>query len=79
MAPVLVPGLALRSPRLLLGAAVSLASGRFVSSLLYDLRAFDPTTLFAASSLLAGVAIVAGLVPASRAARVDAMECLRSE
>jgi putative ABC transport system permease protein len=64
---------------LLLGAAVSLASGRFVSSLLYDLSPSDPTTLFEASGLLAGVAVVAGLVPASRAARIDAMECLRAE
>ncbi|HXV62600.1 MAG TPA: hypothetical protein VEK15_18010 [Vicinamibacteria bacterium] len=54
------------------------ASGRFVSSLLYGLSAGDPATLFAAAGGLAVSAIVAGLLPGSRAARVDAMECLRA-
>lgn len=64
---------------LALGAAAALASGRFVASLLFGLGAGDAGTLLLAAGALAFVAGSASLWPASRAARIDAMECLRSE
>jgi ABC-type antimicrobial peptide transport system permease subunit len=64
---------------LALGSAASLASGRFISTLLYGLAPGDPQTLAATALLLALVAVVAGYLPARRAAFIDPMECLRAE
>jgi putative ABC transport system permease protein len=41
--------------------------------------ASDPLTLVAVATLLVGVSVVASLVPAWRATRVDPMEALRDE
>jgi len=62
-----------------IGVGVSMATGRFVATMLYGLKPDDPTTLGIAVATLIGVAIVAGYIPARRAARIDPMECLRSE
>jgi ABC-type antimicrobial peptide transport system permease subunit len=64
---------------LVLGAVGGLASGRFVGSLLYGLSAGDLETLLVSAAALAVVAVVAGFVPARRAGRVEAMECLRTD
>jgi len=64
---------------LVIGVGVSMATGRFVATMLYGLKPDDPTTLGIAVATLIGVAIVAGYIPARRAARIDPMECLRSE
>jgi predicted permease len=53
--------------------------GRYVRSQLYGLEPFDPLTVAAAVGLLAGVAAVAGLVPARRAASVNPIVALRYE
>ena len=49
-----------------------------MGSLLYGLSAGDLETLIASAAALAVVAIVAGVVPARRAGRVEAMKCLRT-
>ena len=64
---------------LALGAAGGLASGRFVGSLLYGLSASDLETLMVSVAALSAVAVVAGFIPARRAGRVEAMECLRTD
>ena len=61
------------------GIPLALGCGRFTSSLLYGLNPQDARTAIAATSLLAVVALVAALLPAWRAARVDPMSALRSE
>jgi ABC-type antimicrobial peptide transport system permease subunit len=65
------------------GVAVSiplaLVLGRFIQSQLYGVRATDPTSIAAAALLLSGIAIVAGLVPARRAASSDPVQVLRYE
>ncbi len=64
---------------LLVGAAASVALSRYAESLLFELKARDPFTLVLAGALLALTAAVATLLPARRAARLEAMTALREE
>jgi ABC-type antimicrobial peptide transport system permease subunit len=64
---------------LLLGIPVALVAARFVSSQLFGLKPGDPTTLIAAAVTLTVVALIAGFVPARRAARVNPLVALRYE
>lgn len=52
---------------------------RFVSSLLYGIGTFDPIAFGLTSGLLLAVALVACLLPARRAMRVDRIIALRYE
>ena len=61
------------------GLAASGALGRVLGTLLYGVRATDQLTYGAVAALLAGVTLLASLVPARRAARVDPAEVLRAE
>jgi ABC-type antimicrobial peptide transport system permease subunit len=61
------------------GIPLALAAGRLLQGTLFGLREIDPAVILVASILLIGVAIVAGYLPASRAARVDPMIALRDE
>jgi putative ABC transport system permease protein len=60
-----------------LGGAIGLT--RFMRSLLFATDPVDPLTLAGVSVLFASVALVACVVPAWRAARVDPMSSLREE
>ena len=66
-----------------IGLAVGLVTSwwatRTAASLLYELKPNDPLTIAVATLLLAGVALIAGYLPARRAARVDPMVALRDE
>ena len=59
------------------GLVASLAVTRVMSGLLYDVSPLDPVVFVAVSLLLAGAGLVASLVPARRATRVDPIEALR--
>jgi predicted permease len=61
------------------GMAGAQALGRVIASMLYGVKAWDPTTLIAAAVLLIVVALGAGWIPALRAAGVDPMKALRHE
>jgi putative ABC transport system permease protein len=76
---VLMEGMALAVAGIALGLAGTLALGRMLASLLYEVTAFDPVTFGCAAALLAAVAFAACYVPARRAARVDPMIALRWE
>jgi ABC-type antimicrobial peptide transport system permease subunit len=58
---------------------MSLALGPLVGSLLFGVAPTDPITVALAGVTMVGVALVAGLLPALRASRLDALEALRTE
>jgi predicted permease len=64
---------------LALGAVASLALTRLISSLLFGTSPTDPVTFTLVALLLAGVALLAGYLPALRASRIEPMRALRAE
>jgi len=61
------------------GVGISLATVQILQNLLFGLPAHDIVTLTAAVCILGSVALVAGYLPARRAAKVDPMVALRYE
>ena len=64
---------------LLAGLAGAGALSRTLEAFLVGIEPFDAVTLLLVAALLAGVALVASIVPARRAARVDPLAALRCE
>jgi predicted permease len=64
---------------LVVGVLASLAVTKTAASLLYELKPNDPLTIVLATLILSAVALIAGYLPARRAARVDPMIALRDE
>ena len=61
------------------GLALSWWLAPFVSSLLYGLAPRDTLTLVVAAAIVLGVGLVAGLVPALGASRLDPATVLRRD
>ena len=61
------------------GLAVAIAGARVMASLLFATDPRDPVTLIGITVLLGVIAILACLVPALKASRVDPMTTLRAE
>jgi putative ABC transport system permease protein len=61
------------------GIVLALAAARSARALLFDLRPNDPFTFAVATGVLVSIALIASIVPARRAARVDPMVALRYE
>jgi predicted permease len=64
---------------LVLGVLGVFVAGRALSSLLYQVSLFNPTTLLFTSVLLAATVLLASYLPARRAAQLDPMRTLREE
>jgi putative ABC transport system permease protein len=62
-----------------IGVAGALALGRVLSTLIYGVQASDPLTFVGVSAILAAVALLASLIPAYRATRVEPVKALREE
>ena len=62
-----------------LGIGGALALGKAMSSLLFEVSPRDTATLATVASMLVAIALVACLIPARRATRVDPAEVLREE
>jgi predicted permease len=76
---VLGGGLRLALIGLTLGLIAALWLSRLVASQLFEVGASDPVSLAAAAAVLLAMALVASLIPARRATKVDPMVALRYE
>src|SRR5262249_58915717 len=64
---------------LALGVPAAIGAGHLVESWLFDVKPTDPLLLSGAALLLALAALIAGLIPARRATKVDPIVALRHE
>lgn len=64
---------------LVVGLAASLAAGRLMRDLLYEIKPLDPAVFAVVAATLLAVAVFACIVPAWRASRLDPMQALRAE
>ena len=72
-------GMALAAGGIAAGAAAAFFLVRYVKALLFGIQPGDPMALAAAVVLLFAVAVVAGAIPARRAARIDPVAALRCD
>jgi ABC-type antimicrobial peptide transport system permease subunit len=61
---------------LLVGIPSSLALGRFVQNLLFEMKASDPLVLAVAAAAIVAISLAAGYLPARRATAIDPVHAL---
>jgi predicted permease len=79
LSTILREGMALTLVGLSLGMLAALAAARLVRSVLVGIDPIDPVSIGATAALLAVVSVLAGYIPARRAAKVEPMVALRYE
>ena len=62
-----------------IGLAASFGLSRYLQSLLFEVKPFDPVTFSLVAAVLSGVAMIASYVPALRATRIDPVIALRND
>lgn len=72
-------GMMLAGAGLVIGLAGAFGLTRFLSSLLFGVKATDPSTFAGVAAALAAVALAASWIPARRATRVDPIAALRHQ
>ena len=75
---VISRGLRLTFAGIVIGTIAAFALTRWMGNLLYKVSPRDPITFFSALIILVAVALIACLVPARRAARIDPARALRT-
>ena len=76
---VLREGLVLAGIGVLLGTSGAIVTTRWLTAELYETSATDPLTFVIAAGALAGISLVATVLPARRASGIDPARMLRSE
>jgi ABC-type antimicrobial peptide transport system permease subunit len=76
---VLGGGLRLARTGTILGALMGFGAAQTLSMRFRGIPIFDPPTWIVVPAVLAAVTLLASLIPARRAARVDPMAALRSD
>jgi hypothetical protein len=76
---VIVQGAVMAAAGVVAGAVCGYALARLASSYVVDMRMPGVVPVVASALVLLGAAVIASVLPAARAARVDVMEALRSE
>ena len=79
LAMIVRQGMMLTAAGLVIGLGSAWGLTRLMSTLLFEVTATDPWVFATLSLVLAGVALLALIIPARRAARVDPLIALRYE
>ena len=64
---------------LAIGLVATILVGRFMSSQLFGVKAYDPLILLITTVILGAAALIASVIPAQRAASIEPMQALRTE
>jgi predicted permease len=64
---------------LAIGVPIAIAGAHYMANQLYQVRSYDPLSLTAAVVVLSAAAVVAGFIPARRAANIEPLLALRTE
>jgi putative ABC transport system permease protein len=76
---VIREGMSMTAWGVALGLASSFLAGRVLTTVLFGVEPFDPSTVMAVTALFGLIALAACFFPARRAARVDPLVALRNE
>ena len=76
---ILREGFVMLASGIVIGLALAMATGKLVSSMLYQVGALDPIAFTLAPLVLGGAAVLATWLPARRATRISPMVALRTE
>ena len=75
---ILMQGMRVAGAGVVVGLLAAVAMGRLLTSLLYGVSPFDPLTLVGGSVIFLAVAVIAGVIPARRAARTPPAVALQA-